>query len=333
MNKYKSSLCICATLSVITLSLVGCSGGKQSGQSEQSSNVTSISKSVGLFNADSAYQHIESQVTFGPRYPGSKAHGQCADWIVEQLSSMGYTAERERFAGLDYHGQAVEGQNIITQLNPEFSKRILLMAHWDTRPVADEDVDPSKRRTPILGADDGASGVAVLLELARIFRAQVPNVGIDFVFFDLEDGGNSENTPAFCLGSEYWARTRAGKGYRADLGILLDMVGAKDALFHYEGYSLQYAAHILHPLWKTASDLGWGKYFRKSEGGAITDDHVPIIQHLGIPCVDIINYSPTRGNGFGAHWHTQEDNLDIISTETLLAVGQTIEEYIRTLKE
>lgn len=333
MKNYKRILCLCASLSVASLSLMSCSGGKQSGHSEQSSSIASTPRATGLFSADSAYQHIQAQVAFGPRHPGSQAHAQCADWIVAQLTVMGYTAERERFAGLDYHGQAVEGQNIITQLNPEASKRILLMAHWDTRPVADEDADPAKRKTPILGADDGASGVAVLLELARIFQAQAPSVGIDFIFFDLEDGGNSENAPAFCLGSEHWARTRVGKGYRADLGILLDMVGAKDAQFHYEGYSLQYAAHILHPLWKTASDLGWGKYFRKSEGGAITDDHVPIIQHLGIPCVDIVNYSPSRGNGFGTHWHTHADNLDIISTETLQAVGQTVEAYIRDIKE
>lgn len=333
MNNYKKSLCLCASLSMMALSLLACSGGKQSGHSEQSSSVVSSPKAVGLFSADSAYEHIRTQVALGPRHPGSEGHAQCADWIVSQLEAMGYKAEREHFSGLDYHATAVEGQNIIAQLNPEASKRILLMAHWDTRPVADEDGDHTQRKSPILGADDGASGVGILLELARVFKAQEPQVGIDFIFFDLEDGGNSDNSPTFCLGSEHWAKSRVGKGYRADLGILLDMVGAKDAQFHYEGYSLEYAAHVLHPLWQKASDLGWGKYFRKSAGGAITDDHVPLIQHLGIPCVDIVNYSPKRAKGFGDHWHTQADNLDIISTETLQAVGETVEAYIRNITQ
>lgn len=281
------------------------------------------------FSADSAYRYIAEQVAFGPRVPGSTAHIQCADWIGSKLRSWGYTVVEQRFPGQDYYGKLVEGRNIIAYLSPSSQDKVLLMAHWDTRAIADFDQDPSRRGQPILGADDGGSGVGVLLEIARQ-NALLPHpLGVDFIFFDLEDGGNSGDNDSWCLGSQYWAKNPHLPDYKADYAILLDMVGSKGAKFHWEGYSKVYAAPIMYKIWQKATSLGWGKYFINSDGGDMVDDHVPVIKHRGIPAVDIINYDSNNSKGFGDHWHTHGDNLNIIDKETLRAVGETISTVLR----
>lgn len=277
------------------------------------------------FDADSAYRFVSEQVAFGSRMPGSEGHRRCGDWIVSHLKRWGYNVIEQTFSGKDYFGKSVTGRNIIATMDADAPERVLLMAHWDTRAVADYDPSANRRSEPILGADDGGSGVGVLLEIAREHsQSSTRGVELDFVFFDLEDGGNSRDNDSWCLGAQYWSKHPHKTDYKARYGILLDMVGAKDAKFYWEGYSKAYASPILFKLWDTARSLGWGNYFVSADGGEMVDDHVPVIKYRGIPSVDIINYSPNRTNGFGEHWHTHGDNLNIISKTTLQAVGESV---------
>lgn len=317
--------------SVLTLALLGLSacGGSRAQSQEQTQSETSPERKAAPFSADSAYSYVVAQAQMGPRTPGSEAHTRCARWIEAKLRSWGYTVTLQRFEGKDYYGKAAEGTNIIATLQPEAKDRLLLMAHWDTRQVADQDANSSAQSQPILGADDGASGVAVLLELARQEALQPSGKALDFVFFDLEDGGRGGDDDSWCLGAQHWAKQPHRAGYTARYGILLDMVGAQGARFYWETASKQFARPLLSALWQTAAQLGWGGYFVQADGSAMTDDHIPVIRELGIPSVDIINYDPTRPTGFGSHWHTQQDDLNIISIETLRAVGETVATTLR----
>lgn len=308
--------------------LVGCSGQKATGNNDQQADSTTDqtieAQFANIFNADSAYQYIARQVAFGPRVPGTEAHAQCADWIVQTMKSFGHDVQIQEAKLKVYDGTEFTAKNIITTINPTAQNRVLLLAHWDSRPHADHDPNPANHNTPILAADDGGSGVGVLLEIARQLQKQPLDYGVDIIFFDLEDYGVTEKDDSWCLGSEYWSKNPHYDANKPLFGILLDMVGAKDARFYWEGYSKAYASAQMNQIWQTAANLGFGKFFKQADGGAITDDHVPIIKNLQIPVVDIINYDPNTPKGFAAHWHTKNDNMDIISTETLTAVGATV---------
>lgn len=324
MNKRLSNLLLVSALSVLVLT--SCSGTKTSSNTATTTSAmpAKAELTASAFDADSAYSYVETQVAFGPRTPGSEGHRLCGDWIISKLRGWGYQVQEQDFAGQDYHGTKVKGRNLIASRDGASAERILLMAHWDTRPIADHDPQESRQGKPISGADDGGSGVAVLLELARQYALNGSPVGIDFLFFDQEDGGQSQDDDSWCLGSQHWAKHPHTSATKAKYGILLDMVGARGAEFYHEGYSKAYGAPLLRHLWETANKLGWHKYFKHAEVGALIDDHVPVIKHQQIPCVDIVNYSPTNVKGFGDHWHTHADDLSIIDKETLQAVGQTV---------
>lgn len=314
-----------ASLLLVSLALPLPSCGGSKAQGEHTETTEESRRAPQPFDADSAYSYIASQVAFGPRVPGSVAHTSCASWIEAKLKSWGYVVTLQTFKNKDYFGKEVQGTNIIATRHPEGTgERILLMAHWDTRPVADHDPDTSAQGKAILGADDGASGVGVLLEIARQESLTPSDKAIDFVFFDLEDGGHSQSDETWCLGSTHWATHPHTPSYKARYGILLDMVGAQGARFYWETLSKDVARPTLSTLWGVASQLGWGSYFVQADGGAMTDDHVPVVRHLGIPVVDIINFDPNRPTGFGAHWHTMGDNMNVILKETLQAVGETV---------
>lgn len=317
-----------ALSSLLLLSSASC-GQTQSQAQASTDEASTPQRQPAPFDTDSAYLYLKTQVDFGVRTPESPGHKACRAWIVSKLRSWGYTVTEQTFPGKDHFGKDVTGTNIIATRQSEGSDRLLLMAHWDTRAVADQDPQLTSQDKPILGADDGASGVAVLLELARQEALSPSGKALDFVFFDLEDGGTSAEESSWCQGSQYWAKHPHRPDYRPRFGILLDMVGAKDARFYWEGLSKSYARPLLSALWQTAGELGWGNYFVQADGGTMTDDHVPVIQELGTPSVDIINYDPNRSTGFGAHWHTHADNLAIISTKTLTAVGQTVATVLR----
>lgn len=285
------------------------------------------------FNADSAYSYIEKQVSFGPRVPNSAAHLACGDYLVAKLRKFDADVTEQKADITNYAGEKMKMRNIIGSYNLENGRRILLFAHWDSRPFADEEKDPIKQKQPILGADDGASGVGVLLEIARQLQLKNINVGIDIIFFDVEDYGQPNFDQKivqgdwWCLGSQYWSENPHKKNYKADFGILLDMVGSTGATFLKEGYSRQYAPKVVDKLWSVAAKLGYSQYFLGKNGGFITDDHVPVNEKLHIPSADVINMKET-GTGFVSHWHTLSDDMSNIHKPTLNAVGQTLMEVI-----
>lgn len=288
------------------------------------------------FNADSAYAFVEKQVGFGPRVPGSPAHKACGDYLVAKLSGFGAQVTEQQADITHYDGKNLPLRNIIGSYHPEKEKRVLLFAHWDTRPFADEESDAGRQQQPITGADDGASGVGVLLEIARNLQQHPAEVGIDIVFFDLEDWGQ----PSFdtdwvqgdwwCLGSQYWSEQPHAENYKAAYGILLDMVGAANATFLKEGYSTQYASHVVEKVWSTAAKLGYSNYFQPKSGGYITDDHLPVNQHHRAPSINIINLKTDTYTGFASHWHTHRDDMRNIDRNSLKAAGQTVMEVIYT---
>ncbi len=311
-----------------------CSNNTPSGKTDDTTVTQTYQKISPDFDADSAYYFVDRQVGFGPRVPNSKEHVQCGDYLVAELERFGAKVTEQKADLKAFDGTVLKSRNIIGSYKPESTNRILLFAHWDSRPFADHDPDKSKHRTPILGANDGASGVGVLLEIARQVQAQSPEMGIDIIFFDAEDYGTPDfvdDAPAgdwWCLGSQYWSKNPHVNGYKARFGILLDMVGATDAKFHKEYFSKQNAGGIVEKIWGSARQLGYGKYFVDKDGGSVMDDHIPVIQNLRIPCVDIIQFDSQMPHGFGWYWHTTKDDMNVISKETLKAVGQTVMEVI-----
>lgn len=287
------------------------------------------------FDADSAYLYVKSQVDFGPRVPNTKEHVACGEYLAKQLASTGAKVINQYANVTAYDGTVLKARNIIGSFAPENKKRVLLFAHWDTRPWADMDKDESKHHTPILGANDGASGVGVLLEIARQLGKKAPSIGVDMIFFDAEDYGTPEfykgehKEESWCLGTQYWANNPHVEGYNARFGILLDMVGGKGATFYKEAYSTEYSPSTVKKVWDKANTLGYAGLFVNEDGGYVTDDHLFVNRIAKIPSIDIIpSDRSTPEGGFGAFWHTVNDTMDIIDKTTLKAVGQTVLEVV-----
>lgn len=279
------------------------------------------------FNADSAFLFVQKQVDFGPRVPNTAAHQKCAAWFTKEFKRHGFTVVEQAFKAVHYKGTTFNAVNIIAQYKPEMPKRILLAAHWDSRFQADK--DEKNQNKPIDGADDGASGTAVLLEIARTLAAHPLDVGVDIVFFDVEDQGDDDGaSETWCLGSQYWAANLHRPGYMPYTAVLLDMVGAKGAKFMKEGTSMQVAPQTVDKIWNLAASLGYGAYFDPTERSGITDDHVFVVQRARIPMVDIIS-TPNEGDDpFGRHHHRHADNINVIDKSTLKAVGQTMTAFV-----
>jgi len=319
-------------LVIIAAVFQACGGGQQAGS--DTSKVTPPVRSVIRIpevNADSAYYFVAKQLSFGPRVPGSEAHTQCARWMEETLRRFADTVIVQHFKARVFSGAIYDGKNIIASFQPEKKNRIVLGAHWDSRPFADYDPDPSNHNSPIDGANDGASGTGVLIEIARLLSQNHPSIGVDIILFDLEDYGPPqdmqlrESTEWWGLGSQYWSRNLHKPRYTAKYGILLDMVGAGDAVFPQEGFSMFYAPEVVKKVWRIAGELGFGSYFVSDRGTYITDDHYFVNTIARIPMINIIHLDPASPNGtFYQHWHTVNDNLDQISSETLRVVGQTV---------
>jgi len=280
------------------------------------------------FNQDSAFAYIETQVNFGPRVPNTTEHQNTKEWLVNYLTNYADNVIEQNADLTAFDGNVLKSTNIIAEFNPEVTKRIMLSAHWDTRPFADQAKE--NVNTPIAGANDGASGVAVLLEIARQLSNTPVNIGVDIILFDAEDYGQPsyskfEYMPnSYCLGSQYWAKNLHQPNYQAEFGILLDMVGAPSAVFTHEGTSVKYANNYLHKVWKIAHAAGFENYFSYIQTPPITDDHLYINEITGIPTLDIIHYDKNTHSGFGWYWHTHNDNMEAIDKNTLKAVGQTV---------
>lgn len=320
--------------SVLFISLLflglACSGrGDRQAGSARGGQSQAPAAEVPVFSEDSAYAYVARQVAFGPRVPNTEAHRQAAAWMVSTLGRFADTVQVQQARVRAFDGTVLSISNIIASFEPEARSRILLCAHWDSRPFADWDPDPANHYSPIPGANDGASGVGVLLEVARALSLDAPGIGIDIVLFDAEDYGEHEQSnqnteDSWGLGSQHWSRNPHRPDYNARFGILLDMVGASGARFKQEGFSMFYAPNIVRKVWATARRIGYGHFFPEEQGGYVTDDHYYVNQIRNIPTINIIHQENNGRHGFFPQWHTLEDDIGIIDPATLKAVGQTV---------
>ena len=287
------------------------------------------------FIADSAMAYCQAQCDFGPRTMNSKAHDLCEEWIINKFKGFGLEVETQKADLTGWDGTKLHSTNIIAHFNPQAERRILICAHWDSRPWADNDPDSTNWRKPVLAANDGASGVGVMLEVARLLQNDTTlAIGVDLVCFDAEDYGtpqwaekneDSENT--WALGAQYWAKNLP-ENYKPQFGILLDMVGGQGAKIYQEQNSIRYAASIVDKVWSAARHAGFSSVFANEVGGGVTDDHIPV-NEAGIPTVDIIPFYPDcRQSSFGPTWHTINDDMEHLDINTLKAVGQTLIQVI-----
>lgn len=308
------------------IALVGCKAQKQASDSNSASD-SATATAVVDFNGNNAYNLVKAQCDFGPRVPGTPAHSKCAEWLEQQLRDYCDSTIVQEAQVTTFDGTTLNIKNLIGIINPDADNRILLLAHWDCRPWADNDPDPAKHKEPVMGANDAASGVAVLLELARVMNNKKPTVGVDILLTDAEDWGTNNVEESWALGTQYWAKHPHVEGYSPRFGILLDMVGAKGAKFSKEIQSMQYAPSVVNEVWDMAQQSGYGSYFDNNAGGAITDDHI-VVNQMGIKCIDIIDMRQGGDTGFFDGWHTTGDTLDKIDPTVLKVVGQTVANVI-----
>jgi len=317
-------------LCFIFIFLSACSGDKKSDKS--AAVPAAVPVKTPAFNADSAYAYVKRQVDFGPRVPNTSAHSSCGDFLATTLRAFADTVIEQTFSVRAFDGKILRARNVIASFHPESGNRIFLAAHWDTRPFADQDT--ARKDQPIDGANDGASGTGVLLEIARVLSTENTNAGVDIILFDVEDYGQPEESgfpsmeDSYCLGSQYWSKTPHVPGYQARFGILLDMVGAPRATFTQEGTSRAYASDVVDLVWKTATTAGYSDYFLYQTTKGIIDDHYYINRIAGIKCIDVIHYDFNAPSGFWKHWHTHGDSMDKIDRNTLKAAGQTVLDVI-----
>jgi hypothetical protein len=276
---------------------------------------TACGSDVPTFDGKRAFAYLVKQCDFGARVPGSTAHSYCLRYLTAELQSSGAQVTQQHFQQtLPGSDSSSSLTNIIASFGLSKQQRVLLCAHWDSRPTADQDSNSANHHKPVLGANDGASGVAVLLEVAKNIQAREPEYGVDIILFDGEDAGLSGRPDTYALGSQYFANNKDPR-YRPEFGILLDMVGDSDLQIYQEENSLRLAPHIVEKVWKRADKLGLNE-FLPSPGYEVTDDHLPLLQ-AGIPCIDLIDFDYP-------HWHTTEDTPDKCSPQSLTQVGQLL---------
>ncbi len=279
---------------------------------------------VPAFSADLAYEKVKEQLAFGPRVPGTPNHDKQRQWMVDYYKGLGMEVIEQHFPGASPDGKKYTGTNVIAAYKPAQTHRIVLAAHWDTRYISDHDAKIKDK--PVMGADDGASGVGILMALAKVLKDNPVDIGVDLVMLDVEDQGATDQeedgiTSTWCQGSQYWAANLHKPNYKPEFGILLDMVGAKDAYFAKDEVSMSYAGKYMNKVWNLAINMGYSNYFQNVNSPVIIDDHLFINRIAKIPMLDIINKDD---KGFGEHWHTQHDDISVIDKSTLRAVGQTL---------
>ena len=310
---------------LLALGACGASGKSSSAQASETRSETSAVVAP-AFDADSAYSYVARQVEFGPRVPNTEAHRRAGDWLVAELRRHGAEVTEQTPVLTAFDGTQLKTRNIFASFKPGEPRRLLLVAHWDCRPWADEDPDPARRKLPVDGANDGASGVGVLLEAARQMKTLDPSVGVDILFVDAEDWGAEGEEDSWALGTKYFAANPPRNGYSPAGAVVLDMVGAPDAVFPREYFSQTNAPALVDAFWSTAGRLGHGDLFPQTMGSAVTDDHVELLK-AGIPAIDIIDYRD--GSGFCPQWHTAADDMTGISRETLGKVGGILLQFVK----
>ena len=281
-----------------------------------------------IFDGDRAYKHLLDQCELGPRNPGSMGHLATRKYIVDTVKNLADTVLMQDFLYEVYGKDSSQnGTNIIARYNVSSSTQVLIGAHWDTRPWADRDKDAVNNDRPIIGANDGASGVAVLLELARLLKSSSPPIGINLVFFDAEDSGASGVNETYCKGSIYFSKNLPNRGIKE--GIILDMVGDKQLSLPIERNSLRFHGRLVRQLWDRAKDMNLDA-FKGVVGPALYDDHIPLNQYAGIPTIDIIDFN--YPNSFTNYWHTMNDIPENCSGQSLEQVGKLMVDYIYNRK-
>jgi glutaminyl-peptide cyclotransferase len=279
----------------------------------------STQSAIQEFDGQRAYEILKDQVSFGPRVPNTYAHQQCLNFLEMELKKYADEVKLQNFTDIAYENQTLKLTNIIASFRPKTEKRILLCAHWDSNPWASQDSALKNRNKPIPGANDGASGVAVLLEIARILKSTPPLIGVDIVLFDGEDFAHSSDINAFLRGSKYFAK-HIETPFIPVYGILLDMIGDKQLEIPKEGYSMKYAPDIVEKVWSVAKDLNMSQFVDETQS-EIIDDHLPLNQ-AGIKTIDLIDFNyPDATNKY---WHTLQDTPDKCSPESLEAVGKVL---------
>jgi len=329
---------IYALLSIaIVLTFGSCKQKKA--QTNEETEITESAKTMKAadFNADSAWYFVNEQVKFSPRVPNTLAHEKCASWLETTLRKYAPVVIVQPFTAKAFDGTTLKCKNIIASFNPKSTTRVLLCSHWDSRPFADNDPDTTKHRTPIDGANDGASGVGILIEIARQLKIAPSAIGVDILLVDGEDYGAPQDagftgSDDWALGSQYWSHNPHVPGYNARYGILLDMVGAENAIFTLEATTMYYAPDVAQRVWNVGTTIGYSDYFSSERTNGITDDHLYINQLRQIPTIDIIQHDQSTPSGFYKYWHTMNDKMSGISKPTLMAVGQTILTAVRNEK-
>jgi len=274
------------------------------------------------FDGAYAVQLVKAQTDFGPRVPGTSAHKKCGDWLVQEFKKSGADVIENTGSAETFDGKKIPVRNIIARFLKDNKERMILSAHWDTRPFTDQDPNPAVQNNPGPGANDGGSGVAVLLEVARNLKLKAPKIGVDLILWDAEDWGGGGSNDSYCLGTQMWAKKPHVLGYTARFGVNLDMVGGAGAIFPAEYYSASQAYPVLEKLYQAAAVAKASAYFVRTPAGSIVDDHYYVMQGTGIKMADVIHLQ--KNGGFYEYWHTQQDTADKISKDTLEAVGKTM---------
>ena len=272
------------------------------------------------FKGTTAFSYVEKQLSFGPRIPNTPGHEKMGDWLLTTLRARADTVTVQDFSWTTKKGAKLRMRNFFARFRPQATDRVLFLAHWDTRPFADKSENLGQQRMPVPGANDGASGVAVLLGLADALKATPPTIGVDLLFVDGEDYGSFEDSTETLIGARYFAK-HLPPGYTTLYAVLFDMVGDKDLQFYQEGYSMASAPEVVQRVWQTAERLGYSKVFIARAGQTLIDDHVPL-QQAGIRAIDVIDFD------FPYH-HTTEDTLDKVSAESLQIVGDVAVALVR----
>lgn len=276
------------------------------------------------FDGAAAMDYVRRQLAFGPRVPGSTAHRQMAEWLVEHLRTRADTVILQAWTHTTADGKRIPMRNVLARFSPGASTRVLYVAHWDSRPRSEKGTTAEARALPVPGANDGASGVAILLGVADALAARRAGVGVDLLFVDGEDWGDFDTDTDVLIGSRYFAQHLPDPGYMPAFGVVWDMVGKPDSRFQYESHSMRAAPDVVQRVWATAKRLGHEAYFPPREQGPVTDDHLPLIE-AGLKVIDVIDLA--------YEWHhTPEDTLDKVSQRTLQVVGDVAITVLREFR-
>lgn len=275
------------------------------------------------FDAGAAMGYLRAQLDFGPRVPGSAAHRRAGDWLVREFGARADTVLVQAWTHVTADGRRLPMRNVVARFNPRAARRVLYVAHWDSRPRAEKSTRPEDRDKPIPGANDGASGVAMLLALADALKERPAAVGVDLLLVDGEDWGDFDTLTDVLIGARWFAGHFPDPGYAPEFAVVWDMIGKADARFLYESHSVRAAPEVVQRVWTTAQRLGHGAYFPTREYGPITDDHLPLIE-AGLKAIDVIDLDY-------AYHHTLEDTEDKVSRATLQVVGDVALAVLRGL--